>query len=236
MNLHIAESATLLGKPYAVNYHDYYPEIPIEYVTRTNKYCRRALIYAYDQDEIKISGKGLIDLQGPTWKKIFYEIILDCSERPIIIFMRRCRDICVSDLKLRNSVAYTNVYDQCRNLTVENLDLYVDVIENNDGISIFDCSHVKILNNKIFGDDDTICMKSMCAVGLKDILIQGNVLYSVRANGIKLGTDSSGPVDDVQIYDNLVMAADKAAFSWESVDGSHTNNLHVKNLEVPSAA
>jgi len=31
------------------------------------------------------------------------------------------------------------------------------------------------------------------------------------------------------------MGADKAAFAWESVDGSHTDHLHIKNLEIHNA-
>ncbi len=237
MTFYVDASATLLGMPYSEDYERYYPELPRDYETRTHQWVRRSLIYAKQSQNLTLAGQGVIDLQASTWRKRVFDKDFIRSEksgsqRPLILAFHRCSQLTVTDLKLRNSAFWCSAYDQCEHVRIENLEIYDDVIENNDGINVIDSSHVQVLNNKIWADDDNICLKSMSARGLSDVLIQGNVLYSARANAIKFGTDSSGPVENVKVYDNLVLFARHAAFAWESVDGARTRNLHIRNLEI----
>ena len=236
MNFCIDQSATLVGVPYQENIYDFYPDVVPDYETRTHKWARRCLIHGYELTNFTLHGGGMIDLQAQSWKEAFVEKDMSEAERPLILLFHRCKNLSVKNLKLQNTVTWCSAFDQCENLLVENLEMYNDVIENNDGINIIDSKHVKILNNKIWADDDNICLKSMCKVGIKDVLIQGNILCSARANGIKLGTDSSGPVEDVRIINNKVFYARQAGLAWEAVDGTHSDGLYVNNLELVDVA
>lgn len=236
MIFYVDKSAKLLGIPYRENIYKYYPDVVPNYETRTHKWARRCLIHGFNLNNFTLTGDGTIDLQAQSWEKEFVEKDLSEQERPLILLFHRCNNINIKNVKLQNTVTWCSAFDQCKNLVVENLEIYNDVIENNDGINIIDCKHVKILNNKIWADDDNICLKSMCSVGIKDVLIQGNILYSARANGIKLGTDSSGPVEDVRIINNKVFFARQAGLAWEAVDGTHTNGLYVSKLEMIDVA
>ena len=232
MTFYIDSTAILLGVPYQENINNFYPKIIPPYETRTHKWAARSLIHGYNLQNFILTGGGTIDLQGQSWKKVFIEKDLPENARPLILLFHRCKNIRVDNLKLQNTVTWCSAYDQCEGVVVSNLDIYSDVIENNDGIDIIDCHHVKVLNNKIWADDDNICLKSMCDVGIRDVLIQGNILYSGRANGMKLGTDSSGPVENVKIINNKIFYARQAGLAWEAVDGTKADGLYVNKLEM----
>jgi len=232
MTLCIDSTAILLGVPFQGNIYNFYPEVIPPYETRTHQWAVRSLIHGYKLRDFTITGGGTIDLQGQSWKEIFIRENLTVDKRPFILLFHRCKNITVDNLNLQNTVGWCSAYDQCESLVVSNLEIYGDVIENNDGINIIDCSDVKVINNKIWADDDNICLKSMCEVGIKDVLIQGNILYSGRANGIKLGTDSSGPVENIKVINNKIFYAGRAGLAWEAVDGTNADGLYVNKLEM----
>lgn len=226
MTFYIEAGATLLGGTRPEDYPVLLPP-EVEYgKTRTFLDCRRSVLYAYKADNLTITGGGTLDGQGELLKMTGKE-----GKRPLLMRFFRCKNLTVSHLKLRNPRMWTQVYDQCSHLLIEKLDIKAPPIyHNHDGIDVCDSSHVVIRDNVVVSEDDGIVLKSMCPVGLKDVSITNNKIFNHRANGIKIGTDTQGPITDIRIIDNEVYRASLGGICLESVDGSALSEVTVKNL------
>ena len=96
-----------------------------------------ALIFSYDQHDIAITGKGVIDGQGRTVARNVADLIHkgiikdafrndrpEAETRPMLINFRSCENILVKGVTLRNSASWVQTYDQCKNLRIDSI--YVD--------------------------------------------------------------------------------------------------------------
>ena len=93
-----------------------------------------ALILALDQQNIGITGKGVIDGRGfevatNLVELIHIGIITDPlifdrpneTIRPQNIYFRGCRNITISGIMLKDPGSWNQQYDQCRNLLIDNI-------------------------------------------------------------------------------------------------------------------
>src|SRR5690606_6049060 len=157
-----------------------------------------ALIFAYDQENIGITGKGYIDGQGRYIARNIVDMIHkglikdgfrydrpEAESRPMLINFRGCSNVLVKGIILKNSSSWVQTYDQCKNLHLDSIMVDSKAYWNNDGIDIVDCENVKITNSYIDSDDDGICLKSHdAAKACKNVLIENCTVRS-SANGIK---------------------------------------------------
>ena len=202
-----------------------------------------ALIFANDQHDIAIEGKGVIDGQGRQLafnvadcyhkgliKDLFRNGRPEVEIRAMLIEFRGCRNVVMKGITLRNSASWVETYDQCTNLRLDSI--YVDsrAFWNNDGIDIVDCDSVAVINSYIDADDDGICLKSQDASKLcNNILIHNNVVRS-SANAIKFGTTSFGGFRNIRITDNKVFDTYRSAIALEAVDGGFVEDVDVDGL------
>ena len=88
-----------------------------------------ALILCHDQQNIAITGKGVIDGQGRQVARnvvalVHKGLIKDAFRndrpeveiRPMLIYFRSCKNILISGVTMRNAAAWVQTYDQCKNL------------------------------------------------------------------------------------------------------------------------
>ncbi|MFN0216610.1 MAG: glycoside hydrolase family 28 protein [Saprospiraceae bacterium] len=228
--IHLEEGAVLLGSlnPFDYNRHGYWT----------------AMIFAFDQENIGITGKGGIDGRGyqvalNTLALIHKGIIKDDKYtndrpneglRPQNISFKGCKNILIQGISIKNPASWSQLYEQCKNLLVE--DTHVDCKNywNNDGIDIIDCDSVVVRNNYFDASDDGICLKSHTLNRLcQNILITNNVIRS-SANGIKFGTLSLGGFKNIEITNNTVYDTYRSALSFASVDGGIIENIKVDQL------
>jgi hypothetical protein len=102
---------------------------------------------------------------------------------------------------------------------------------NRDGIDVVDCHDVLIEDCKIASADDSICLKSGAARGVRDVTVRNcRVLESGVANGLKLGTASYGAFRNVTFESIDVKHADKAAMPVESVDGASVEDVVFRDI------
>lgn len=202
-----------------------------------------ALIFAYDQHDVGIVGKGVIDGQGRELagyvtdlyhkgliKNLFRNDRPEADIRAMIVNFRSCRNVLMKGITLRNSASWVETYDQCVNLQLDSI--YVDskAFWNNDGIDIVDCDSVTVTNSYIDADDDGICLKSHDGTKFcNNILIRNNVIRS-SANAIKFGTASYGGFRNIRIIDNKVFDTYRSAIALEAVDGGFIENIAVDGL------
>ena len=231
MTLRLEKGAVLLGSPaindYPVLLPPNFPEIAM---------CR-SLLYAYDANGLLIEGEGVIDgncrnmhlakeISGPSTEKF----------RPSLLRVFNSSDVIVRNITFRNPCMWTQVYRECDQLLLDHVtvDAPPDTY-NLDGLDICDSSNVVIRNCNIYCEDDGICLKSHLPRGLQNILIEGNKVFSLHANGIKLGTATVGPVNHVVIRNNAIPYARYGGLVIASVDGSQVHDILVEDLKVDHA-
>src|SRR6186713_2102553 len=188
VTLHLEEGAVLVG---SLNPFDY------------DRDGFTALIFARDQHDIAITGKGIVDGQGRALaanvtenihkgliRDLFRNDRPEAEARAMIINFRNSRNILIRGVTIRNAASWVQTYDQCTNLRLDSM--YVDskAFWNNDGFDIVDCDSVALTNSYIDAADDGVCLKSHDASKFCNNILVRNCIIRSSANGIKFGTAS----------------------------------------------
>lgn len=228
--LHLLEGAVLLG---VLN--------PLDY----DRKIYTALIFAHDQQNIAITGKGVIDGQGRQVARnvaamVHKGLIKDAFRndrpeveiRPKLIYFRSCENILIRGVTMRNSAAWVQTYDQCKKLRVDSITVDSRAFWNNDGIDIVDCDSVAITNSYIDAADDGICLKSHDPKSICQNILIRNCTIRSSANAIKFGTASLGGFRNIRIINNKVFDTYRSAIALEAVDGGFIENVQADSLQV----
>jgi hypothetical protein len=230
VTLHLLEGAVLLG------------------VTNGFDYERKgltALILCHDQDNIAITGQGVIDGQG---REVVRNIVASVHKglikdrfrndrpeveiRPMLIYFRNCKNVFIHGVILRNAAAWVQTYDQCKNVRLDKITVDSKAFWNNDGIDIVDCDSVAITNSFIDSDDDAVCLKSHDSTKICQNVLVRNCTIRSSANGIKFGTASLGGFRNIRLINNKVYNTYRSAVALEAVDGGFLENVEVDSLQV----
>jgi len=202
-----------------------------------------ALIFAIDQQNIGITGKGVVDGQGFQVANNLVDLIHKGvisdplrydrpreSIRPQNIYFRGCRNVLIQGIILKDPGSWNQQYDQCRNVVIDGITVDSKSYWNNDGIDIVDCDSVRVTNSYFDSADDGICLKSHST----DFICQNVYVYNNRvrtsASGIKFGTASYGGFRNIKIINNLVFDTYRSAITFAAVDGGFVENVIVDTL------
>lgn len=231
VTLHLEEGAILVGSTNPFDYEKHG--------------SWQALIFAHDQENIAITGKGVIDGQGydvcqNILSMVHKGIIKDPqnliydrpreSVRPQNIYFKGCRNITIQGIILKDPGCWNQQYDQCTNLLVDGITVDSKSYWNNDGVDIVDCDSVIVRNSYFDAADDGICLKSHSADHIcQNIYIYNNTVRT-SANGIKFGTASRGGFRNIKIINNLVFDTYRSAITFAAVDGGFVENIVVDSL------
>jgi polygalacturonase len=229
VTIHLEEGAILVG---STNPFDY-----------QRNFNWTAMIFALDQENIGITGKGVIDGQGfqvanNLVDMIHKGVVKDPLKydrpnetiRPQNIYFRGCRNIVIRDIMLKDPGSWNQQYDQCRNLIIDNITVDSKSYWNNDGVDIVDCDSVVVSNSYFDAADDGICLKShdpdfVC----RNVWIRNNKVRT-SANGIKFGTAGRGGFSNITITNNVVFDTYRSAITFAAVDGGFVENVVVDSL------
>jgi hypothetical protein len=203
-----------------------------------------AMIFALGQQNIGITGKGVIDGQGFEVANNLVDLIHKGvvsdplrndrpgeGKRPQNIYFRGCRNIRIEGIMLKNPGSWNQQYDQCKNLVVDRIIVDSKSYWNNDGIDIVDCDSVSVTNSYFDAADDGICLKSHSTDFVcRNVYIHNNKIRT-SANGIKFGTASLGGFSNVRIINNTVFDTFRSAITFAAVDGGIVENITVDSLQ-----
>jgi hypothetical protein len=204
-----------------------------------------ALIVADSQQQISISGEGMIDGQGRqvaanivalAHSGIIQDPLLHDrpyeANRPMLIYFRNCSEVVLKKITLKNAASWVETYDKCRNLTIDSVRVDSKAYWNNDGIDIVDCSQVRVTGCFVDAADDGICLKSHDpAAACTDVLIRDCTIRS-SANAIKFGTVSRGGFRHIRIIHNKVYDTYRSVLALEAVDGAAIEDVVADSLEA----
>ncbi|GAB4010289.1 exopolygalacturonase [Spirosoma sp. KCTC 42546] len=164
-HLYLAEGAVLKGSN---NIADY-PKLPSRMEGQSLDYFA-ALVNAYQVDGFTISGKGVIDGNGLRFWEAFWARRKEnpnCTNlevsRPRLVFIWKCNNVQVQDIKLHNAGFWTSHYYQCQNLKVLDAHIYSPYkpvkAPSTDAIDLDACSNVLIKGCYMSVNDDAIALK-----------------------------------------------------------------------------
>ncbi|WP_340111809.1 glycoside hydrolase family 28 protein [Maribellus mangrovi] len=205
-----------------------------------------SLIFAFDEQNIGITGKGVIDGQGykvanKILSMVHRGVIKDPNDllydrpregiRPQNIYFKGCRNVTISGILLKDPASWNQQYDQCKNVLIENITVDSKSYWNNDGVDIVDCDSVIVRNSYFDAADDGICLKSHSADHVcQNVFIHNNTVRT-SANGIKFGTASNGGFKNIRIINNTVFDTYRSAITFAAVDGGFVENIEVDSLK-----
>jgi hypothetical protein len=231
VTLHIEEGATLLG---STNPWDYVKDARVGW---------KAMIFAIKQENIGITGKGLIDGRGFTvannmiryiQKGLFEDPLKydrpNETNRPENIYFRECSHIIIRDVTMKDPASWNQTYDQCRDLLVERIRVDSKSYWNNDGIDIVDCDGVIIRDSFFDAADDVICLKSHDANAVCQNIVIENCTGRSSANGLKFGTVSRGGFRNIRVTNLTIYDTFRSAITFAAVDGGQIENIIVDGV------
>ncbi len=229
VELHLTDNAVLLGSANRLDY---------------NGDKVMALINAYDQQNISITGNGIINGQGRELvENVLYllgkGVITDSQwkiKRPgeknrlPIIYFSKCSNIKVTGITLKDASSWIQNYNNCSDVLIDSMKVQSTAYWNNDGIDIVDSRNVKITNSFFNAADDGICLKSESATGVCENIVVENCTIRSSASGFKLGTGSIGAFKHIKVNHLTVYDTYRSAIALESVDGSILEDVDIRNV------
>lgn len=237
VHIELAARAEILGSTDTKDYLVIRPQ----YKNNTDRQVDKSLFYAEKVKDISLSGKGIIDFQGNS--PVYYPSHNNDPLRPFGIRFVTCTNVYVSGLMLINSAQWMQHYLDCKNVMIEDLNVFNHAHQNNDGIDIDGCQNVYVRNCRVDSDDDGICLKGNGPSSCENVLIE-NCIVSSHCNALKLGTETTGGFKNV-IYRNCRVVPSvtghhfingastaRTAITLIITDGGTMNNVWFDHIEA----
>lgn len=204
-----------------------------EYNGKPSKY----FIYALNEENIGIDGKGIIDGND----KIFYGTItkwhIEGAYYPRIplIYFEGCKNYSLKNVTLCNSGFWTVHLVGDENGIIEGLTINNNLkMTNSDGIDPDHCKNLLIKNCNISAADDCIVLKTTsCAKEYKEcsnIHVYNCNLRSTSA-AIKIGTESVSDFKDISFNDINIVKSNRG-ISLQLRDEGSISNIEFNNINI----
>ncbi|MBK1875293.1 glycoside hydrolase family 28 protein [Pelagicoccus mobilis] len=238
VTLHVDESAVLLGSE---NPADYWTIDT--FVDATGQERGKCLIGSVDAKNVGISGSGLIDGRGSSFKrnviaKTMEKLGIDKSKlqelaanRPFLLRFVRSEGIELKDINLRQPAAWTCHFYQCDQIDVDGISIYSHAHKNNDGIDLDSSTNARIQNCDIDAGDDAICIKATSPLPTHTVYVANCRLKSDWGT-IKFGTESMGDFRDITIENCTIWDTKGGGIKLLSVDGANISNINIRNISM----
>ncbi len=260
VNLHLQDNAYL---QFSGRSADFLPVVLTRW-EGTELYGHSPMIYAYHAHNIAITGKGTIDAQGgkefaawsereaadrdrlremgdklvPVQERVFGEgTIL----RPSCIQPFGCSRVLIEDITVKDSPFWTIHPVYCDNVIVRGVTINSH-FPNNDGCDPESTNNVLIENCTFETGDDAVAIKSgrdtdgrYVGRPSENIVIR-NCLFHSECNGLCIGSEMSGGVENVYMSDITIGTVKNALYFKSNRDrGGYIRNVVVKNITIERA-
>lgn len=260
VNLHLEEGATIT---FSQNEKDFLPTVLVRW-EGTECYNYSPYIYAKDQKNIAITGKGKFDgnaeggfvkwraKQKPS-QKLLRQMGKDGVEltdrrfgtgsflRPAFIQLMNCENILIEDIQIENVPFWVIQPTYCKSVVVRGVKIDSRNM-NNDGCDPDSSEDVLIEDCWFRTGDDAIAIKSgrdndgwRVNRPSKNIVIR-NCKAELTLHGIAIGSELSGGVENVYIQNFTLAKVDNFALQFKSnMDrGGYIRNVHIDGMNIDS--
>jgi polygalacturonase len=186
--------------------------------------------------ETRVFGNGFLDLNGDG-KDDGYGDGNDHYLRPTGIEFIECENILLEDFTIRNTPFWTIHPVFSKNITARNLYIKAGTT-NDDGFDPDSCTDVLIENCTINTNDDAISVKAgrdqdaWNRLPCENIIVRNNNITS-GVNGFCIGSEMSGGVRNVFVYDNSIPKARRGInFKCNLDRGGQVEKIYIKNMTL----
>lgn len=252
VELHLVAGAKILAAPENLKAYDEAEKFEgPAYQDGGHTYFKNSLIYAIGQENVSITGRGMIDGEGLTKKDTEKAGNLqggNIGTGDKAIAFKLCRNILIRDVTIYRGGHFAIILTGCELGTVDN----VTIDTNRDGFDIDCCKYLSISNCKINTPrDDALVLKSSYAlkkpvltehIAITNCVITGYKLGSLLDGSyipepvgwvcgrFKLGTESNGGYKNISLSNCTFMYSSGLAF--EEVDQGIMENITVSNITM----
>lgn len=211
VELHLEEGAVLEGGTQQEDYDDVIPNDMVYHygdANATPTVTRKALVFAENAENIAITGKGEIHIDGPQFfdrTKTFWNYFWPkpAQPRPRTVVMRGCRNIRFEGVTFRDCPLWTMWLRLCENIDVNGISVDCEQrMINADGIDFDGCRHVRVRDSRFKTGDDCIVLRAITLgspdegpVITEDVIVENCVLDSL-CQGVRIGCPSDDTVRD----------------------------------------
>ncbi|MDE6553653.1 MAG: right-handed parallel beta-helix repeat-containing protein [Muribaculaceae bacterium] len=253
IELHLSPGCLLLAAPAEMKAYDESEEwgdFP-QYQDGGHTYFRNSLIWAEGQENISITGSGMIDGEGLTRKDTERAGNLQggsIGTGDKAIALKQCRRVTLRDFTVYRGGHFAVIMTGCDLSTLDNL----TIDTNRDGIDIDCCKYMTVTNCKVnTPHDDALVLKSSYALK-KPVLCEHIAVTNCNVTGykcgtlldgtyvpekvnwvcgrFKLGTESNGGYRNITLSNSTFNYSSGLAF--EEVDQGIMENITVSNITM----
>ena len=192
IDLHLMAGAKILAAPAEMKAYDKSEVFGgPEYQDGGHTYFHNSLIWAEGQQNVSITGHGMIDGEGLTKRDT--EKAGNVQGGSIgtgdkAIALKLCRNVTIRDITIFRGGHFAIITTGCDIGTIDN----VTIDTNRDGIDIDCCKYFTVSNTKVnTPNDDAIVLKSSYALK-RPVLCEHILITNCVVTGYKLGTFLSG--------------------------------------------
>ncbi|MBV6647311.1 MAG: hypothetical protein KI790_17770, partial [Cyclobacteriaceae bacterium] len=240
VTIYLSQKATWIGYPDLA----LFPDVPSNELSRMDVTGWKAFLYAFDQENIAITGPGTFYPRGE--HEVFQNNIVNSKERPYGMHIVKCRNVVVKDIQMKHSAFWMARFLHCDKLRISGIRIFNHANLNNDGVDIDGCKDVIVSDCHIDSSDDALCFKSEGNRVCEDVVVT-NCILSSHASALKWGTGSFAGFRNFSVS-NIVIRPSKAtkmihpARSWVglnaidlgNVDGGILKDITINNVMIDS--
>lgn len=231
--LEISEGSTLKGVPLTKDYPDVIPAIR----TFTDEYPQRSLIYAENQSNIGIIGKGVLDGNGGS-----IDFLINEDAKPYGVRFHSCKNVLYENVFMRASGFWMMHNFNCDSLTIRNIRIVNHAYGNNDGINIDGCRNVLVENCTVDANNDPVVIKMTNPYITAENILVWNCDLATYSRAIKIGTETQGHVRNVRVENCRVDFSKAGPFgsnfpgnvgiNLSIVDGGSLDDVVIENIDI----
>jgi hypothetical protein len=200
VELHLEKGAVLRG---SLRRADYTP-FPVSVCPVRPESSGLALLFAWDETDIAVTGEGVIDGRGPEffpnrdmrpsfrgfWPK-------PALPRPRLLQLVRCRNVRLQRVTFKDSAGWTMFVRQCENVAVDGITVDCDQrVINSDGIDFDSCRRVRVGNCRFKTGDDCLVLRAMREKQTERAVCEDIVISNCVLNSACQTIRISAPSDD----------------------------------------
>lgn len=253
IELHLSPGTVILAAPAQMKAYDEsedFGDFP-QYQDGGHTFFHNSLIWAEKQENVSITGFGMIDGEGLTKKDTERGGNLQggsIGTGDKAIALKECKRVTLRDFTVFRGGHFAIIMTGCDISTLDNL----TIDTNRDGIDIDCCKYMTISNCKVnTPNDDAIVLKSSYALK-KPVLCEHIAVTNCNVTGykcgtlldgtyvpekvnwvcgrFKLGTESNGGYRNISLSNSTFMYSSGLAF--EEVDQGKMENITVSNITM----
>jgi lysophospholipase L1-like esterase len=251
----VPEGVTLIGSEKLTDY----PMLPTR-IAGIEMTWPAALINVRDQHNVIITGKGIIDGDGPIWWKSYWDLRASYApkglrwasdydaRRPRLILIQNSSDVQLGGgIQLMRSGFWTVQIMYSHDIHVDGV-----TIRNNeggkgpstDGIDIDSSRKILVENADIDVNDDALCLKSgRDSDGLRvnrpteDVVIRNSIVRHGAA-AITIGSETSGGFRNIEAYNITALSGVPSGVLFKSahVRGGTARDIRIHDLTLEGVA